>query len=162
MRPDSATEGRGKPFMITVEQFRTELVMFAAFIVAIPVTILLSKRAAKGKGPLESGFIAVRVSILGFGIILCGLYISLPMTPVLSTFGYPADLHDINSPEKLLVLLQEYNHAIVDTAKTIRYFFVAFAAWFLGSMYALGTFSQIASRTTASIQESPTNHEGPP
>jgi hypothetical protein len=148
--------------MTTLEKFRIEIVLCAAFFVAMAVTILLSRRATKGKSPLESGFITVRVSFLGFGIILGGLYISLPMTPILSTFGYPADLHDISSPKKLLVFLQEYNHAIVDTVTIVRYFFLAFAVWFLRSMYVLGGFAQAASRTTASIQESPLNHQDPP
>jgi hypothetical protein len=59
------------------------------------------------------------------------LWFSLPITPSLSTFGYPEDIADIGSKEKLLKYLQRYNIAIVKTIDVVHYMIFITTFWLL-------------------------------
>jgi amino acid transporter len=72
---------------------------------------------------------------LGLGAVLLCLWFLLPHTPVLSTFGYPEQTADIDTPEKLLRYLQGTNRALVRTIDVLRNFLFVFVWIFLASIY---------------------------
>lgn len=61
----------------------------------------------------------------------------LPITPGLSSFGFPYDLEDINSQQKILNLLQEYNKAIVRTTEVVYCLLFIMVFWIATSVYQL-------------------------
>jgi len=72
---------------------------------------------------------------IGLGGVLLCLWFLLPHTPVLSTFGYPQQTAEIDTPEKLLRHLQETNRALVRTIDVLHVFLFVFVWIFLASMY---------------------------
>jgi predicted membrane-bound dolichyl-phosphate-mannose-protein mannosyltransferase len=71
------------------------------------------------------------------GVLLLLLWFLLPQTPVLSTFGFPQSVEDIQSPKRLLQYLQDYNKALVRTTTVLNWFIFVFVGWFLTAIYAL-------------------------
>jgi hypothetical protein len=72
-----------------------------------------------------------------FGLLLGLLWLSLPSTPSLRTFGYPIDVAAIKGEAKVLHLLQEYNKAIVRTTEVLQWFLFLFIWWFLVTLYGV-------------------------
>lgn len=68
----------------------------------------------------------MKISLIGFGVLIMFLMFSLPPGPVLKSFGYPGNVKDINDPEKLLYLLQQYHEAIVRINDILNKFFFNF------------------------------------
>ncbi len=54
-------------------------------------------------------------------VLIIILYLSLPSTPSLNSFGYSEDVLSIKKDKDILRLLQEYNKAIVWISKTTKY-----------------------------------------
>lgn len=71
------------------------------------------------------------------GVIMVVLWLSLPSTPSLSTFGYPDSIENINSQEKLLNLLQDYNRALVRTTEVVHWLIFIGMFWILMSVWQL-------------------------
>jgi hypothetical protein len=70
-------------------------------------------------------------------IFLCFvLWFSLPSTPSLSSFGYPYGIEDIATNDKLLRLLQDYNHAIVRTTEVLHFFIFFTAIWLASNFFS--------------------------
>lgn len=80
-----------------------------------------------------------KLATIGTGFTLIVLWFSLPITPVLGTFGYPNNVEVVKSPELLLTYLQDYNKALVRTTEVVHWLIFIFVSWFLTSLY---TFSK--------------------
>jgi hypothetical protein len=115
----------------------TGVVFMSAFVAILVVMTLLSRRATAAKGPVEGTLIAVRMRLYGFVLMVWVLWLLLPNTSVLSSFGYPGAINEVQSPEQLLKLFQDYNRAIVRAVSVLHYFLLAFAVWFLWSLHDL-------------------------
>jgi len=79
----------------------------------------------------------VQVMMIMFGAMLFVLWICMPITATLSSFGYPETVEDIQTPKKMLRLFQEYNHAIVRTTEAVYWLLFLMTFWFLTAMYQL-------------------------
>ncbi|KGO81995.1 MULTISPECIES: hypothetical protein [Flavobacterium] len=79
----------------------------------------------------------LQTMLVMIGVVLAVLLFTLPSTPSLSTFGYPDTVADIDSQEKVLKLLQEYNHAIVRTTDALRWMVFIFIFWGIMTVYQL-------------------------
>lgn len=67
------------------------------------------------------------------GVILLVLWICLPQTPSLSTFGYPEEAADVNTPEKVLKYLQRYNDALVRVIDVVKFSLFIVIFWVISS-----------------------------
>ncbi|MEI6946449.1 hypothetical protein V9K67_04545 [Paraflavisolibacter sp. H34] len=76
-----------------------------------------------------------KMTSIVFGALVVVLWLLLPSTPSLSTFGYPDSIADIDTSEKTLHLLQSYNRAIVRTTESFHWFLFLFVWWFLTSLF---------------------------
>lgn len=141
---------------LTLESVRTELIFGGVFAAAAVASTLVARRATAGKGALEKGFITLRAKLVGFVPMVAVLWFLLPQTASLSTFGYPDHIKDIQSPELLLDLLQDYNRALVQTTQVVHYFLLVFVVWFVPAIYALSGLAQ------AAVQAVPSNSDEPP
>jgi len=94
--------------------------------------------------PLKDSINKLQVATVITGAFLIVLWLMLPQTPSLSTFGYPEDISDINTQEKVLKLLQRYNKAIVRTADVVRWSTFIMAFWFMSAVYQ---FLKVLKRT---------------
>jgi amino acid transporter len=74
---------------------------------------------------------------LGLGAVVLCLWFLLPMTPTLSTFGYPEKIEQIDSPEETLRYLQGMNRALVRTIDVLHLFLFLFIWIFLAAIYGL-------------------------
>ena len=79
----------------------------------------------------------LQIMITMTGVIMVVLWLSLPSTPSLSTFGYPDSIENINSQEKLLNLLQDYNRALVRTTEVVHWLIFIGMFWILMSVWQL-------------------------
>ena len=79
----------------------------------------------------------LQTMLIMIGVVLGVLLFTLPITPTLSTFGYPDSVADIDSQEKVLKLLQKYNHAIVRTTDALRWMIFIFIFWGIMTVYQL-------------------------
>jgi hypothetical protein len=76
---------------------------------------------------------------IAVGAFLIMLWMLLPCTPVLSTFGNPKTVGEIQSPENLLKFLQDYNKALVRTTEVLHWFIFVFVWWFLAGLNMFST-----------------------
>ncbi|WKW45819.1 hypothetical protein P3875_08480 [Myroides sp. JBRI-B21084] len=80
-------------------------------------------------------FSKMKVSLFLFAIYTGILWLCLPNTPVLETFGYPETTNDIKTDIQLLKLLQDYNKAIVRTTDVLKWFLFGFVWFFTTNIY---------------------------
>ncbi len=100
------------------------------------VSLLLRSRIkARESEPFQCAVKLVRMNSLVCGIMFIVLWLTLPMTASLSTFGLPKTLEDVQSARTLLGILQTYNRAIVRTTDVLFWFLFTFVWWFLLSYY---------------------------
>jgi hypothetical protein len=89
-----------------------------------------------------------------FGCLTMILYLSLPTTPVLETFGYPNNISDIKLETDVLHLFQQYNKAIVRTTEVVSWFLFLFVWWFLANLInLLWRFKKVGGITFAKRKE---------
>ena len=100
--------------------------------VSVVVMLLFHKN---NDDPLQDKLNKFKTSLLLGGIFLGLMYLIMPMTPGLSTFGYPEDAASVDTPEEVLKYLQRYNEAMVKTIDIIRWTFFIMAFWVVGSGY---------------------------
>ncbi len=106
-----------------------------ALVLASIFLFVINKRRKKQNGSEINKAIAhFKMTSIVFGVLLIILWLSLPFTASLQTFGYPEDISSINSDEKVLKLFQEYNKAIVRTTEVLKWFLFLFVFWFLSTL----------------------------
>lgn len=120
----------------------TDIVIFLFIIFAITYGIYEYRKNGFKDDPKKAIF-RLKIATLGTGICALVLAFNLPSTPSLATFGYPDTIEQIQSQERLLSLLQDYNEAIVGTTRTLYFFLFIFIFWclvaFLNFSNALST-----------------------
>jgi hypothetical protein len=87
--------------------------------------------------PVRDKLKDVQIMLIGFGAVLMVLWFSLPITPSLSTFGYPDTVDQVDTPKEVLKYLQEYNKAIVKTTEVIHWLLFIFTFWFITAFHGL-------------------------
>jgi hypothetical protein len=107
-----------------------------ALLVASMVLLVLGiKRNKKGATELSKAIDHFKITSMVFGALIIVLWLSLPSTPSLKTFGYPEDVSEIKGDAYILSLFQEYNKAIVRTTEVLQWFLFIFVWWFLTSLF---------------------------
>jgi len=69
--------------------------------------------------------------LIFYGFVMAFMLFWLPSTPSLASFGYPADIDDIENKQKLLKYLQDYNEAIVKTTEVVHWMIFITVFWFV-------------------------------
>lgn len=111
-------------------------VILPAMFIIVTVLLFLRARINKDPNPLNKAFRLLKLNIIALVAFLAVLWLFvLPQTSILSTFGYPKSVEDIQSPKLLLEYLQAYNRALVRTTSVLYWFIFTFAAWFLSAVY---------------------------
>lgn len=87
--------------------------------------------------PLRDGIKNLQIMLLIAGAMFIVMWILLPQTSSLSTFGYPETVDDINSQEKILKILQGQNKAIVRTTETVHWMLFILTFWIIVAVYPL-------------------------
>lgn len=85
-------------------------------IFALVVVFFIGHFLVQRKNSLK---LTLQYRLVFYGVVMTGLWFYLPMTPILSSFGYPTDISDVENNKKLLKYLQEYNIAIVKTTEVV-------------------------------------------
>lgn len=101
------------------------------------IMLILRSRLTKEPDKLTKAFKLLQLNVVITGAFFLALWLILPSTPSLGTAGYPGSVETIQSPERLLELLQAYNRALVRTTAVLHWFILVFVAWFLLSIYNL-------------------------
>lgn len=102
--------------------------------VVVSATVLLIFRKNTGD-PLTDKLHKFKMSLLLGGLFLVLMWLILPKTPSLSTFGYPEDASDVDSPEEILTYLQRYNDTLVRTLEILGWTFFIMAFWVVSTAY---------------------------
>lgn len=92
---------------------------------------------SKPNNQLEKAILLLKVNTITVGLLSILLWVMLPSTPSLSTFGFPETVNEIQSNEQLLSYLQEYNKAIVRTTRVVYWFIFIFVSGFLVAVYSV-------------------------
>ena len=99
---------------------------------------------SKPNNELEKAILLLKVNTIAVGLLSILLWFLLPSTPSFGTFGLPETINEIQSNEKLLSYLQEYNEALVRTTEVVHWFMFIFIWGFLTSLYSvIKTFKSI-------------------
>jgi hypothetical protein len=89
-----------------------------------------------------------KITSMVFGGLLVILWLLLPSTAVLRTFGYPENLSAIEGEAKVLALFQRYNLAIVRTGEVVQWFLFLFVWWFLTTLHSVaGIYKQAKEKS---------------
>lgn len=124
------------------------ILLFAMLIVGV-IAIFAITRIRREKQPLKRAGKGLMFSTIALGIFLVALWLALPDTSLLSTFGYPKTVEDIQSTSTTLKYLQDYNTALVRTISVLQWSLLIFITWFLTSLY-LFTYSLVSSASESS------------
>jgi hypothetical protein len=108
-----------------------------AIVVIGILAVFVRLRIRREPTELHKAIAFLKFSTLITGGFLLLLWFLLPCTPVLSSFGYPKTVADVQSATKLLAYLQDYDKAIVRTTMILYWFIFVFIWWFLSSVFAL-------------------------
>lgn len=108
--------------------------LIIASIIVATVSAIRSKQAGT---ELSKAIDHFRITCIVFAGLFIILFLSLPSTPSLKTFGYPKDVLAIKDDAKVLSLFQEYNKAIVRTTEVLYWFLFLFIWWFLATLIGL-------------------------
>ena len=109
------------------------------YVVALLFVMYFIAYFIKFKNKNVDAFEKMKLSLLLFGIYSVVLWLCLPSTPTLETFGYPESVYDIKTESQILKLLQDYNKAIVRTTDIFRWFLFGFIWFFMTNIYLYTT-----------------------
>ena len=109
------------------------------YVVALLFVMYFIAYFIKFKNKNVDAFEKMKLSLLLFGIYSVVLWLCLPSTPTLETFGYPESVYDIKTESQILKLLQDYNKAIVRTTDIFRWFLFGFIWFFMTNIYLYAT-----------------------
>ena len=84
--------------------------------------------------PLRDSIKNLQIMMLVAGAMFVIMWLLLPSTPSLSTFGYPETVEDINTQEKILKILQNQNKAIVRTTETLQWTLFILTFWIIAAV----------------------------
>jgi hypothetical protein len=112
-------------------------ILVPALIVIVVAALIVRARISCQPTELHKAIAQLRLVTIATGVLLLLLWFLLPQTPVLSTFGFPHSVEDIQSPKRLLQYLQDYNRALVRTTSVVHWFIFVFVWWFLTAIYSL-------------------------
>jgi hypothetical protein len=108
-----------------------------AIIAVVIAALVMRLRVRRQPTELSKAIAVLKFNVLCVGMFLVLLWFLLPITAVLSTFGYPASVNDIQRPDRVLKYLQDYNKALVRTTTVLYWFIFVFVWWFLATVYSL-------------------------
>lgn len=109
------------------------------YVVVFLFLIYLIAYFIKFRNTNVDAFDKMKLSLLLFGIYSLVLWLCIPSTPALETFGYPETVNDIKSNEQILKLLQDYNKTIVRTTEVLKWFLFGFIWFFMTNIYLYTT-----------------------
>lgn len=112
-------------------------VILIAVLAVVIANLVTRYRLRHEQDSLKKTLKLFRVHLVCMGAFCIVLWFLLPMTPVLSTFGYPKTARDIQSTESLLRYLQDYNRALVRTTQVLHWFIFVFGWWFIAMLFEL-------------------------
>ncbi len=119
------------------EETHLAYILLPVIVVLIGAVHLLRSRIPGNASDIEKAVANFKIMTMASAVFLFVLYFLLPPTAVLTTFGYPESLREIERDQQLLRYLQQYNHAIARTADVVKWFLFTFVWWFLASARAL-------------------------
>lgn len=110
----------------------------SAMLIAIIFLVTIKNRSNKqNASELSKAIDHFKITTIVFSALLVVLWLSLPSTPSLKSFGYPDDISAIKGDAKVLNLFQEYNKAIVRTTEVLQWFLFLFIWWFLTTLFGV-------------------------
>ena len=112
------------------------------YVVALLFLMYLVAYFLKFKSKNVDALEKMKLSVILFGIYSVVLWLCLPHTPVLETFGYPETVNDIKTDSQILKLLQDYNKAIVRTTEILKWFLFGFIWFFMTNIYLYATHTE--------------------
>ncbi|HZF02317.1 MAG TPA: hypothetical protein VE344_10525 [Methylomirabilota bacterium] len=116
-----------------------KLLPWIMLIIGLPLSITLIWIKLRIKNKFHASIAIFKLMSIAVGAFLIMLWMLLPCTPVISTFGFPKTVGEIQSPENLLKLLQDYNKALVRTTEVLHWFIFVFVWWFLAGLNIFST-----------------------
>jgi hypothetical protein len=116
-----------------------KLLPWIMLIIGLPLFVILIWIKLRIKNKFHASIAVFKLTSIAVGTFLIMLWMLLPCTPVLSTFGFPKTVGEIQSPENLLKFLQDYNKALVRTTEVFYWFIFVFVWWFLAGLNVFAT-----------------------
>lgn len=132
--------------------------LLSAMLLVGVIAIFAITRIRREKQPLKRAGKGLMFSIIALGIFLMVLWLALPDTSTLSTFGYPKTVEDIESAKATLRYLQDYNSALVRTISVLRYSLLICLTWFLTALFLFA--SSLVNSTSGASGDSNEVHNG--
>jgi Na+/serine symporter len=111
------------------------------------VAVLMRRRQAKEPDPIKRAWINFKVTTIGSGIVLVILWLALPSTASLSTFGHSKGLSDVTDPQVLMIYMRDCIQAVVRTTEVVGWLLFLLVLWFGSALY---DFLRILTQRTAS------------
>lgn len=106
-----------------------------AIVLFVMITFISRLRYGKEVDPMKRALKLLKLNMIIVGTFCLLLWFLLPITPVLSTFGYPKSEGDIQTTKLLLNYLQDYNKALVRTTSVLYWFIFIFVWWFITAFF---------------------------
>lgn len=112
-------------------------VFVPALIIVVIFTIGYKLWVGKQDDELEKAITLLKISIFSTAFLSMVLWLMLPLTPSLSTFGFPETVEEISKSDRLLTYIQDHNKAIVRTTEVVNWFIFIFVWGFLTAFYSV-------------------------
>jgi hypothetical protein len=116
-------------------------------------SVAVRRRQSKVPDPIKRTWMNFKVTTFGFGMMLAILWMALPATPSLSTFGQSKGLNDVTNPQVLMIYLRECTQAVVRTKEVVGLLIVLLILWVGSALYDF--LKMLAQRPQSSPADSP-------
>jgi hypothetical protein len=127
-------------------------ILLPVTLVMVAISLIFRLYLRRHTDPLRRAWMQFRFDTIAVGAMLLLLWFCLPVTAVLSTFGYPNGVEAVTQPQVLLNTLQEYNRALVRTTEVVYWLLFFFVWWFLTSLLAFSQAMTAAAGKSSSAK----------
>lgn len=124
------------------------LLILIVLMILVGVLVVQQRQHSRNPSSLQQSLQRFKVSLilLAIGISVAAVFIQSAIVD-LDGFGYPELPEDVQTSAQIMGYLQRYSRGIRTNTYAIIWFFYAFAAWFLTTLYA---FAQAVAKAVLS------------
>lgn len=85
--------------------------------------------------PLRDKLQDMQAALIMSGALMLVMWLFMPQTASLSTFGYPEEVSEVDTPGEVLKYLQRYNDAITRTIDIVKWTMFITVFWLIATGY---------------------------
>jgi hypothetical protein len=116
---------------------------------------VMRRHQAKEPDPIKQAWMNLKVTAIGAGSVLVILWLALPSTASLRTFGLSKGLSDVTDPQVLVIYLRDCIQAVVRITEVVEGLIFLLILWVVSALYDF--LKILTQRLTSNAADSPSD-----